>query len=146
MAPPRASGGRQPSAAELTAGQLRTLIDLGQAVRQLRDLSVSGASAAVDEDSPRSLREGLDLLEIRVGNLQRSFDLVSIPTRGRPFDDRLHRAHGVCRRDDLPDGQVVEEVLPGYLLGDEVERPALVTVNRLRPAADEPENRDDEAT
>ena len=31
----------------------------------------------------------------------------------------------------LPDGQVVEELLAGYLLDGEVERPALVIVNRL---------------
>lgn len=138
MASPQATAAPAETAGErLRAAQLRTLIELGQAVRHLRDLAGSGASAAADDDAPRSLREGLDLLEIRVSNLQRSFDLVPIPTRGRPFDDRLHRVHGVCRRDDLPDGQVVEEVLPGYLLGDEVERPALVIVNRLRPEVDE---------
>ncbi len=66
-----------------------------------------------------------------MSNLQRSFGLESIPALGRPFDDRLHQAHGVCRRTDLPDGQVVEELLPGYSLDGEVTRPALVIVNRL---------------
>lgn len=128
----REDGGARAAAAgrKLSAAQLRSLIELGRAARNLRDLAAGGPVAGEDEDAPRSLREGLDLLEIRVGNLQRSFDLVPIPTRGKPFDDRLHRVHGVCHRSDLPDGQVAEEVLPGYLLHGEVERPALVIVNR----------------
>ena len=136
--PPRAQARRdddgRPQSAEkgLSTAQLRSLVELGQAARNLLVLAAGGLSAEEgDEDSPRSVREGLDLLEIRVSNLQRSFGLEPIPARGRPFDDRFHRAHGVCQRSDLPDGQVVEVVLPGYLIHGEVERPALVIVNQL---------------
>ncbi len=124
-----------PAAASLGAAQVRTLVELAGAVRHLKDLAAGGQAAETgDRDAPRSLREGLDLLGIRVSNLQRSFGLEPIPALGRPFDDRLHRAHGVCRRPDLPDGQVVEELLPGYQLDGEVQRPALVIVNRLAAA------------
>ncbi len=131
----------RPAARSVSAAQLRTLVELAQAVDNLKDQAAGGGSGETgSEDSPRSVREGLDLLSIRVGNLQRSFGLDKIPALGRPFDDRLHRAHGVCSRGDLPDGQVVEELLPGYLLGGEVARPALVIVNRLAAA----ERREDE--
>ncbi len=119
----------------LDPAQVRTLIELAGAAHRLKDLAAGGPPAeAGDRDAPRSVREGLDLLGIRVSNLQRSFGLEPIPALGRPFDDRLHRAHGVCRRPDLPEGQVVEELLPGYLLDGEVQRPALVIVNRLASA------------
>ena len=117
----------------LRPAQLRTLIELDQAIRHLLELA-RGHDGAGGEDQPRSVREGLDMLHIRVGNLQRSFGLEAIPARGQPFDDRVHRAHQLCHRDDLADGQVVEEVLPGYRLAGKVVRPALVIVNR-RPGA-----------
>ncbi len=133
-AEPLAGPDAEPS---LTSVQLRVLIELEQAARNLRGLAAGGGAPA-EEDSPRSVREGLGLLEIRVSNLQRSFGLERIPASGRPFDDRLHRVEGVCHREDLPDGQVVEEVLPGYVLHGEVKRPAQVIVNRLRSETESP--------
>jgi hypothetical protein len=109
--------------------QVRVLLELDQAVLQLLRLAEEGPAAA--EDAPRSLREGLSLLQVRVRNLQRSMGLAAIPTRDLPFDDLRHEVCGVAHRPDLPDGWVVEEVLPGYQLGGRVVRPARVIVNRL---------------
>ena len=119
-----------PSAGPSSA-QVRVLLELDQAVLQLLRLAEGDTEAAADpaEDAPRSLREGLSLLQVRVSNLQRSLGLTPIPARNRPFDDRRHEACGVVRRPDLPDRWVVEEILPGYLLGDRVVRPARVVVN-----------------
>jgi molecular chaperone GrpE len=55
--------------------------------------------------------------------------LEAIPARNLPFDDRWHEACGVAHRPDLPDGWVIEEILPGYRLGGRVVRPARVIVN-----------------
>ncbi|HEX3528172.1 MAG TPA: nucleotide exchange factor GrpE [Thermoanaerobaculia bacterium] len=112
------------------SAQVRVLLELDQAVLQLLRL-VEGDTLETEpeEDAPRSLREGLSLLQVRVSNLQRSLGLTPIPARNLPFDDRRHEACGVVRRPDLPDRWVVEEILPGYLLGDRVVRPARVVVN-----------------
>jgi molecular chaperone GrpE len=112
--------------------QVRVLLELDQAVLQLLRLAAEvPAAAAAAEDAPQSLREGLSLLQIRVRNLQRSMGLAAIPARDLPFDDLRHEACGVAHRPDLPDGWVVEELLPGYQLGERVVRPARVVVNRL---------------
>lgn len=93
-----------------------------------------------DGDAPACGPEALAMLQIRVRNLQRSFGLEPVPGEGSRFDDRVHHVHAVCRRADLPDGVVVEELLPGYLLGEKVVRPAAVVVNRRpRPAGEEDE-------
>jgi hypothetical protein len=116
--------------------QQRALMEVDQAVLHLLDLArgaareSSAAEAAEEDVAPRSLREGLVLLQVRVRNLQRSFGLEPIPAVGRRFDDRCHQACGVCEQPGLADGEVAEEVLPGYRLGDRVVRPALVVVNR----------------
>ena len=119
-----------------SSAQVRALLELDQAVLQLLRLAESERLAATAEaaetqhDAPRSLREGLALLQIRVRNLQHSMGLAAIPTRDLAFDDRCHEVCGVVQRPDLPDGWVVEEILPGYRLGQRVLRPARVVVNR----------------
>jgi hypothetical protein len=122
-APPAPEAAR-PQPSGLSSAQIRVLLELDQAVLQLLRLA-----ELAEEGAPRSLREGLSLLQIRVRNLQHSMGLEAIPARNRPFDDRWHEACGVVHRPDLPDGQVVEEILPGYRLGERVVRPARVIVN-----------------
>jgi hypothetical protein len=114
------------------AAQVRTLVELDQAILQLLRLAAGGVGAAADaeETAPRSLGEGLSFLHVRVRNLQHSLGLEAIPTHNQFFDDRWHEACGVAHRPDLPDGWVVEEILPGYRLGERVVRPARVVVNR----------------
>lgn len=123
--------------------QQRALMEVDQAVLHLLDLAQGAAREApaameMAEAAPRSLREGLVLLQIRVRNLQRSFGLESIAAVGRLFDDRCHQACGVCERPGLADGEVAEEVLPGYRLGDRIVRPALVVVNRRNQSGKAP--------
>lgn len=125
---PRAASGEGPLP---NPAQQRVLLELDQAVLHLLRLARGeDAPAGRRESDPHTVQEGLGLLQIRVRNLQRSFGLEPIPAVGQPFDDRLHQADGVCHRADLPDGQVVEELLPGYRLGGRVLRTALVVVNR----------------
>lgn len=145
--PAPAAPGSVPNSAPNSA-QLRVLLELDQAVLQLLRLAegaphradppdptdLSDLNKARPEDTPRSLREGLALLQVRVRNLQHSMGLAAIPARGLPFDDRWHEACGVTHRPDLPDGQVVEEILPGYRLGERVVRPARVVVNVHTPS------------
>jgi hypothetical protein len=135
-----ASGESSPSG--LSEPQVRALVELDGALLQLRRLAgeetpaVPGGSAP--EDLPRSVREGLSLLQLRVRNLQHSMGLEAIPAAGRPFDDRWHRACGVVERRDLPDRAVVEEILPGYRLGERLLRAAQVVVNRRPEPEDGP--------
>lgn len=128
---------RAPSsvAAQPNGAQQRALMEVDQAVLHLLALAqATGGEALVDpEAAPRSMREGLGLLQIRVRNLQRSFGLEPIPAVGRAFDDRCHQAYGICHLPGLADGEVAEEVLPGYRLGGKVVRPSLVIVNRRAP-------------
>lgn len=117
----------------LSSAQVRALLEMDQAVLQLLRLSQAEnpATGGPAGNAPRSLQEGLSLLQVRVRNLQHSLGLEAIPAQLRRFDDRWHEACGIAHRPDLPDGWVVEEILPGYRLGERVVRPARVVVNRL---------------
>ncbi len=121
-----------PSSAPSPA-QVRSLLELDQAILQLLRLTRMedpGAMEEPAENAPRSLQEGLSLLQVRVRNLQHSMGLEAIPAQNQFFDDRWHEARGAAHRPDLPDGWVIEEILPGYRLGGRVVRPARVVVNR----------------
>jgi len=49
---------------------------------------------------------------------------------GQPFDHARHEAVATMAADGRPDGQIVGVVKPGYLIGDDVLRPAQVAVAR----------------
>jgi len=122
----------QPSSSPSPA-QVRALLELDQAILQLLRLTQVEDPVALEgpaENAPRSLQEGLSLLQVRVRNLQHSMGLEAIPAQNQFFDDRWHEARGAAHRPDLPDGWVIEEILPGYRLGQRVVRPARVIVNR----------------
>ena len=123
-------------AADLSSAQVEALTRLDEAVAHLLGERERGAGGSGEELRPSSTAEALAMLQVRVRNLQRSFGIEPIAARGRRFDDRLHLVHEVCYRDDLPDGVVVEEVRPGYLLSGRVLRPALVVVNRSDQSAE----------
>ncbi len=133
---PQGAGPPEPVQSIPGAAQVRALLELDQAVLQLLRLAqmpqtpMASAPDRLAGNSPQSLREGLSFLQVRVRNLQHSLGLEAIPAQHRPFDDRWHEAYGVAHRPDLPDGWVVEEILPGYRLGERVVRPARVVVNR----------------
>lgn len=133
----RLSGGAEragpPPSSAPSPAQVRALLELDQAILQLLRLTRvedPGAPEEPAETAPRSLQEGLSLLQVRVRNLQHSMGLEAIPAQNQFFDDRWHEARGAAHRPDLPDGWVVEEILPGYRLGGKVVRPARVVVNR----------------
>jgi hypothetical protein len=128
------SSGKAAPPSGLNSAQVRALLEMDQSVLQLLRLSQSsqteGSELGAAGNAPRSLREGLSFLQVRVRNLQHSLGLEAIPAQHQRFDDRWHEACGIAHRPDLPDGWVVEEILPGYRLGERVVRPARVVVNR----------------
>lgn len=82
------------------------------------------------------LRGGLAATEREFGALLASEDVKAIPVLGAPFDPRLAEAIGTRETDDVDDDTVVDEVLRGYALGDDVLRPARVIVSK-RPSGTE---------
>lgn len=96
--------------------------------------AVSGAGDA-QGDALRSLAEGVRLslsgLQKRIADLGAQRILVT----GQPFDPHLAEAiDTVAVADAELDGRVVQEIRPGYRIGDRVLRPARVRVGRLARA------------
>jgi molecular chaperone GrpE len=97
-----------------------------------RAYRASRAAPGPEAPALRDLREGVRLtlggLEKRIAEL----GVERIEVLGAPYDPRLAEAVDlVAVADPARDGTVVEEVLPGWRLGDRVIRPARVRVGQL---------------
>jgi molecular chaperone GrpE len=100
--------------------------------RALAAVTIAGESQA---EALRNLAEGVRLslaaLHKRIGDL----GAVRIPVQGQPFDPHLAEAvDTVAVGDAAQDGMVLQEVRPGYRIGERVLRPARVRVGRLAQA------------
>ena len=71
--------------------------------------------------------EGIRLIYNKLKTSLEAQGLTEIPTRGEPFDPRLHEA--IMQRDGK-EGIVIEELQKGYKFKEKVIRPSIVTVGR----------------
>jgi molecular chaperone GrpE len=84
--------------------------------------SANGPSEGLVKGVEITFRELLRVLE--------KFGLIPISAIGRPFDPSIHHAISVVERPDAEDNTVVEEFRKGYMLGNRVLRPSLVSVSK----------------
>jgi molecular chaperone GrpE len=96
--------------------------------------AVSGATDGAG-DAVRALADGV---RVSLGALQKRIadsGAVRISVAGQPFDPRVAEAvDTVAVASAEQDGVVVQEVRPGYRIGDRILRPARVRVGRLAQA------------
>ena len=81
---------------------------------------------------------GIRLIERSLRSALERGGLERIGAEGARFDPRLHEALLQDDAPDRPEGEVVRELRPGYVLGDRVLRPAQVSVARgaVRPSGE----------
>ncbi len=75
---------------------------------------------------PEILQEGLRMLHKQALDILSRYGVQRMRTVGEPFEPRRHEAVG--QAPGAPEGTVVDEVRPGYLIGDKTLRPAQVIV------------------
>ena len=86
-------------------------------------------SARSKEQSPEEVLTGVEKTYRQLGEVLAQFGLTRLATAGEQFDPKLHEA--VERRlipDEAVEGEIVEELRPGYKLHDRLVRPAEVCV------------------
>ncbi len=79
-------------------------------------------------DDSQALRGGLQATLKGFENVLAGESVVTIETVGKAFDPHIAEAIATRETSDHEDDVVVEEVQPGYRLGDELLRPAMVIV------------------
>ena len=76
-----------------------------------------------------SMIEGLEMVNKMTQEVFEKFGVSRVNTVGEVFDPNIHQAAGVVESDSVPENQVVEECLGGYLLHGRIIRPAMVRVS-----------------
>jgi molecular chaperone GrpE len=78
--------------------------------------------------APESVAEGVQAIHRRLLDLLDAQGVTPLTTVGEVFDPARHEAIGVVQSDTYPPGTVTDEIQRGYVLGDELLRPARVRV------------------
>jgi molecular chaperone GrpE len=89
-----------------------------------------------------SFFEGIELISRQMLELLESEGVELFESTGDEFDPSRHDAIYTVETDDHPPDMVVEEIAPGYLIGERVLRPAQVVVSKQKQAEPGPEERD----
>jgi len=84
------------------------------------------ALAAAPESDP--LRKGVELIHKQMMDLLRKRGVKAIEALGADFDPNFHQAVIHEPSSEHREGEVIEELQRGYLLGDRLLRPAMVKV------------------
>lgn len=89
---------------------------------------VERALAAEAPPEAQAYRTGVELIHRALDELVRKRGVTPIEAVGADFDPHLHQAVAYEAVDGAREGEVVEELRKGYLLGERLLRPALVKV------------------
>ena len=74
--------------------------------------------------------EYLTIIEKDLTTIFEKNNIKKIDTNGKKFDPNLHQAMTEIEDDKAETGTIMQEIQPGYMLGDRLLRPALVGVSK----------------
>ena len=80
--------------------------------------------------SPESMLEGIRLVERQLRSALESQNVRRIPAVGATFDPVMHEAIELLESEEHEHDTVVQELEPGYKMGEKVIRPARVKVSK----------------
>lgn len=122
---------RRELAREVERAKRAILLELLEVVDNL-DRALDAARGDV---TPETLRRGVELVRQQFLTKLEALGVTRLDPLGQPFDPTLHDAVSTTPVDDpAKDQTVVGVIRPGYKLGDEVLRPASVTVGQVTKA------------
>jgi molecular chaperone GrpE len=101
---------------------------LGDLLAVMDDFDRAVAAPAPPE--AQAYKTGVELIHRALMDLVRKRGVVAIETVGTDFDPHRHQAVAYDVVDGAREGEVVEELRKGYVLGERLLRPALVKVAR----------------
>ena len=97
------------------------------------DMALAAAQNGKGE-ATQSLQTGINMIYQQFRQTLKDFGLEEIDATGKPFDPNVHEAVSQRDSEDVPEGQVVQQLRKGYMLRERLIRPATVIIAR-KPAA-----------
>ena len=115
---------------------LATLDNLQRAKEAIR----SDEKLKDNKDLDRFL-ENINIIEKDLISIFEKNRIKKIDTKDKKFDPNFHQAMSEIKDDKAEPGSIIQEIQAGYMLGDRLLRPALVSVAKKKDKKDE-ENKD----
>ena len=84
--------------------------------------------------------ENLSIIEKDLISIFEKNRIIKIEAKGKKFDPNIHQAMTEIEDDQVEVGTVIQEIQPGYMLGDRLLRPALVGVAKRKNSKTEEKN------
>lgn len=108
----------------------RTVSDLLLELVAIIDDFDRALNADVNRDSVEAYRQGVELIHRQILELLKRRNVRPIDAVGADFDPHLHQAVTTETAEGRREGEVVEELRRGYLIGERLLRPSMVKVAR----------------
>lgn len=115
----------------------RITMGLFREMLPVHDAMLLAANADESEGSHDQLREGLRLILEKFDRVLQDANVEAIASVGEAFDPNLHEAMFQQETAEVPEGQILAEFERGYRLGEDLLRPARVTVAKAPQASEE---------
>lgn len=105
------------------------------------------ASKAESPDA-KNIVFGFNMVQQELETLMKSYNVKTFDSLGESFDYNLHHALDTKETTESPAGTVIQVYRPGYMIGNEILRPAQVIVSKApaSQADDAPLEKDDDTT
>ncbi len=81
--------------------------------------------------------ENINIIEKDLVSIFEKNRITKINTKDQKFDPNLHQAMSEIEDEKTETGSIVQEIQPGYMLGDRLLRPALVAVSKKKSSKNE---------
>ncbi len=118
---------RRRVAQERLDNERRTTIRVFREVIPLID-DLQRALEQAESSDHEQIKKGLQIVVDKFVHILADFQIEKLAAKGESFDPNLHEAMVQLETDEVAPGTIVEEFIKGYRLGDELVRPARVSV------------------
>ena len=81
--------------------------------------------------------ENINVIEKDLISIFEKNRIKKIDTKGKKFDPNFHQAMSEIEDDNVEPGSIIQEIQAGYMLGERLLRPALVSVAKKKDKKDE---------
>ena len=81
--------------------------------------------------------ENIDIIEKDLVSIFEKNKIKKIEVNGKKFDPNFHQAMSEIEDENKDQGTILHEIQAGYMLGDRLLRPALVSVSKKKTAKDQ---------
>ena len=84
---------------------------------------------AATSDDVNAIKQGMQMILNEFKRALDSFSIKEIATEGKPFDPKFHEAAKTEANENVPEGTIIAQWKPGYMMGERLIRPAMVVVS-----------------